>query len=406
MHLANLQGKKVIVGITGGIAAYKSLLLIRLLIRSGAEVQVIMTQAATDFITPLSAGTLSKKAVISAFKSDNDESVWHNHVEWGLWADVLIIAPATANTIAKMATGQCDNILLAIYLSARCPVLVAPAMDVDMWNHPATQRNISKLEKDKVTIIPVQQGDLASGLTGPGRVAEPEDLLAAIEQALTSRIAVIPDLNILITAGPTYESLDPVRYVGNWSTGKMGIALAEQFYLHGARVTLVQGPGHLKVRFPEINTIRVQTAEEMYNACQQAWPDCQVGVFAAAVADYKPDKVHNEKISKKEEDMMLPMKRTHDIAGILGGKKRDNQMMIGFAMETRNEIKNAERKLNKKNLDLIVLNSLKEEGSGFGTDTNKVTFISKNGMLEEKKLKSKMEVAMDIVTYVSNNYPI
>lgn len=406
MQLANLKGKKVIVGITGGIAAYKILLLIRLLIRSEAEVQVIMTLAATDFITPLSASTLSKKPVIQELVSGNDSSIWNNHVEWGLWADAMIIAPATANTLSKMAHGHCDNILLATYLSSRCPVLVAPAMDADMWEHPSTQRNLAQLREDKVHIIPARHGELASGLTGTGRMAEPEELLAELEQIITSPMPVIAKLHVLVTAGPTFESLDPVRFIGNWSTGKMGIAIAEQFHLYGAKVTLVQGPGDLGVRFAGIRTIRVKSAEEMNSECSRVWPECQVGIFAAAVADYKPKEYHEEKVAKKEGDLILELERTPDIASGLGHQKKETQMMIGFAMETENEINNAQRKLNKKNLDLIVLNSLKDEGSGFGKDTNKVTFISKAGHIDQKKLKSKEAVAIDIVTYVSNNYPL
>lgn len=406
MQLANLKNKKVLVGVTGGIAAYKTLLLIRLLIRSGAEVQVIMTSAASDFVTPLSLSTLSKKPVIQELISGNDNSIWNNHVEWGLWADVMIIAPATANTLFKMAHGHCDNILLATYLSARCPVVVAPAMDADMWEHPTTQRNINQLKQDKVHIIPAGHGELASGLTGTGRMAEPEQQLIMLEEIVTSPMPVIPRLHVLVTAGPTYESLDPVRFIGNWSTGKMGIAIAEQFYLYGAKVTLVQGPGKVGVRFAGIHTIRVKSAEEMNVACSRLWPECHVGVFAAAVADYRPKEYHEEKMAKKEGDLILELERTPDIANGLGQLKKDDQMMIGFAMETENEINNAQRKLDKKNLDLIVLNSLKDEGSGFGTDTNRVTFISKSGSKDQKKLKSKAEVAIDIVTYVSNNYPI
>lgn len=404
--LADLKSKKVIVGITGGIAAYKTLSFIRLLIRSGAEVQVIMTEAASGFVSPLTASTLSKKPVIQDLTSDENKSTWNNHVEWGLWADAMIIAPATANTLFKMAHGHCDNILIATYLSARCPVLIAPAMDMDMWDHPTTQRSIDQLKKDHVHVIPATHGELASGLTGTGRMAEPEELLVAIEKAVTSHMPVIPRLHVLVTAGPTYESIDPVRYIGNWSSGKMGIAIAEQFFLNGAKVTLVQGPGHLQARFPEITTIRVRSAEEMHAACKKVWADCQVGVFAAAVADYKPSQYHEEKMAKKVGDLVLELSRTPDIASNLGHQKKNDQMMIGFAMETENEINNAQRKLNKKNLDLIVLNSLKDKESGFGTDTNKVTFISKHGHVDAKKLKSKKEVATDIVTYVSNNFSI
>lgn len=403
MQLADLQNKKILVGITGGIAAYKTLSLIRLLVRSGAEVQAILTPAATEFITPLSTSTLSKKLVIHQLTSGTGGDQWNNHVEWGLWADVMVIAPATANTLSKMAHGQSENLLLATYLSARCPVMVAPAMDADMWEHPSTQRNLDLLRKDQVRIIPAQHGELASGLIGTGRMAEPEDILYKIEAEVTEHSPIIEKLHVMVTAGPTYESLDPVRYIGNWSSGKMGIAIAEQFYLQGAKVTLIQGPGQLQPRFPSIQTIRVRSAEEMNDACHKLWPECQVGVFAAAVADYKPAQYADDKMTKKDNDLILTLERTPDIAGGLGTLKRQNQMMIGFAMETQNEINNAQRKLNKKNLDLIVLNSLKDVGSGFGTDTNRVTFISKHGHVDQKPLKSKTGVAKDIVTYVSNN---
>ncbi len=406
VRLADLKNKKIIVGITGGIAAYKTLSFIRLLVRSGAQVRVIMTRSAKAFITPLSAATLSKNPVLQELTSGEDESAWNNHVELGLWADAMIIAPATANTLSKMVHGHCDNLMIATYLSARCPVLVAPAMDMDMWEHPSTQRNLQQLKQDLVHIIPAKHGELASGLTGTGRMAEPEELLVAIEETVTTPLPVIEKLHVLVTAGPTYEALDPVRFIGNWSSGKMGIAIAEQFYLRGAKVTLVQGPGPLSVRFSGIDTIRVTSANEMHDACQKVWTECQVGVFAAAVADYKPRQYHKEKIAKKESDFILELDRTPDIAAGLGGTKTSQQFIIGFAMETENEINNAQRKLNKKNMDLIVLNSLRDERSGFGTDTNKVTFISKHGHVEAKKLKTKVEVANDIVTYVSNNAPI
>lgn len=406
MQIADLKNKKIIVGITGGIAAYKSLSLIRLLVRSGAEVQVIMTATANDFVTPLTASTLSKRPVLQEFTANEVEGTWNNHVHWGMWADALIVAPATAHTLSAMAHGQCDNFLLAVYLSARCPVIVAPAMDVDMWSHPATRRNLDQLRTDGISVVPPGTGELASGLSGTGRMAEPEDILHAIEPIVTDPSPIISKLHVLVTAGPTYESLDPVRFIGNWSTGKMGIAIAEQFFLQGAQVTLVQGPGTQEVRFADINTIRVRSAEEMDEACRAVWSDCQIGVFAAAVADYKPAQFSDQKISKKDDDLNLVLERTPDIAAGLGKKKRKDQMMIGFAMETQNEINNARNKLDKKNLDLIVLNSLNETGSGFGTDTNKVTFISRQSSPDPKPLKTKMEVAKDIVKYVENNFTI
>lgn len=406
MQLADLHRKKIIVGITGGIAAYKTLSLIRLLVRSGAEVKVIMTPEATDFITPLSASTLSKNPVILQMVGGEHREEWNNHVHLGLWADLIVIAPATANTIFKMAHGHCDNMLIATYLSARCPILIAPAMDLDMWEHPSTKRNLDLLTQDGVRIIPAEHGELASGLVGPGRMPEPETILYHIESTATSKSPVIEQLHVLVTAGPTYESLDPVRYIGNWSSGKMGIAIAEQFYLKGARVTLVQGPGSLRSRFSEIETIRVRSADEMYDACQKIWNRCQVGVFAAAVADYKPADYSDQKMAKKDDDLVIRLERTPDIAARLGQQKKDRQMMVGFAMETQNEINNAQRKLDKKNLDLIVLNSLLDEGSGFGTDTNKVTFITRTSPPDVKPLKSKTEVALDIVTFVANNFKL
>lgn len=403
MQLSELTGTKILLGITGGIAAYKALFLIRLLVRSGAEVKVLLTPAALDFITPLTASTLSKNPVVYRFTTGPNDELWQNHVELALWADLMVVAPATANTLSKMASGQSDNILTATYLSLRCPVLIAPAMDVDMWLHSSTQRNIDQLIKDQVNILKVEEGELASGLSGAGRMAEPETILTAVEEIITPKFPVIEKLHVLITAGPTYESFDPVRYVGNWSTGKMGIAIAEQFYLRGAKVTLIQGPGNLKPRFDGIKIVKVKSAEQMHQACLTVWPDCQVGVFAAAVADYKPKTYFEEKISKKENSLLIDLERTKDIAAELGRKKQKNQLLVGFAMETENEINNAQKKLDKKNLDLIVLNSLKDADSGFGTDTNKVTFISNSGMIDKKPLKSKLGVAADIVNYVANN---
>lgn len=398
MTASNLQNKRIVIGITGGIAAYKSLFLIRLLVRAGAEVRVIMTEAAGDFVTPLSVSTLSKNEVITSLFS---EGVWENHVELGMWADAFVIAPATANTLAAMAGGLCDDMILATYLSARCPVLVAPAMDLDMWKHPATKRNLKTLEKDGVRILHVGSGELASGLSGPGRMAEPEEILAHIEETVRAKNPVLAGKRVIVTAGPTYESLDPVRYLGNWSSGKMGIAIAEEFYLAGSTVTLVLGPSAGRPRFPGIDLIRVQSAQEMYDRVTERWEDTDIGVMAAAVADYRPAETFSEKISKTDDDLVLRLERNPDIAATLGHIKKPDQILIGFAMETRNEIKNAERKLNTKNLDLIVLNSLREAGSGFGTDTNKVTLIARDGSVEEKELQSKYGVARDIISFIS-----
>lgn len=399
MQLAELHKKKIIVGITGGIAAYKSLLLIRLLIRSGAEVRVVMTPTAQDFVTPLTVSTLSKHPVVSDLVS---EGTWENHVEMGLWADAMIIAPATANTLAAMAHGTCDNMLLATYLSARCPVLAAPAMDLDMWAHPATERNIAVLQKDGVKMVDVGSGELASGLSGKGRMAEPEDLLAAVEEVVTDKMPEIEGKKVIVTAGPTYESLDPVRFLGNWSSGKMGVAIAEQFHLRGAEVTLILGPSALTPRFGGIEVVRVQSAREMYEEAVRRWPETEIGVMAAAVADYRPAGYSEEKIKKTDDDLVLRLERNPDIAATLGHRKSENQVLVGFAMETQDEIKSARNKLSKKNFDLIVLNSLKDEGAGFATDTNKVTFIWGEDSMEVKDLKSKQAVALDIVEFVSN----
>lgn len=398
MTASNLQNKRIVIGITGGIAAYKSLFLIRLLVRAGAEVRVLMTEAAGDFVTPLSVSTLSKNEVITSLFS---EGVWENHVELGMWADVFVIAPATANTLAAMAGGLCDDMILATYLSARCPVLVAPAMDLDMWQHPATKRNLKTLEEDGVRILHVGSGELASGLSGPGRMAEPEEILAYIEETVCAKNPVLAGKRVIVTAGPTYESLDPVRYLGNWSSGKMGIAIAEEFYLAGAFVTLVLGPSAGRLRFPGIDLIRVQSAQEMYDRVTERWEDIDIGIMAAAVADYRPAETFSEKISKTDDDLVIRLERNPDIAATLGQIKKPSQILIGFAMETHNEIKNAERKLNTKNLDLIVLNSLRDPGSGFGTDTNKVTLIARDGSMEEKELQSKYGVARDIISFIS-----
>lgn len=400
MPESNLKNKNILLGITGGIAAYKSLLLIRLLVKSGAQVRVIMTEAAQDFVTPLTVSTLSKNEVVSSMF---DEGMWENHVELGLWADAMIIAPATANTLAAMAHGLCDDILLATYLSARCPVMIAPAMDLDMWAHRATQRNISTLQKDGIHIIDVESGELASGLTGKGRMAEPESILHHIEEIISPQTDAVKGKKIVITAGPTYESLDPVRYLGNWSSGKMGIAIAEEFHLAGGKVHLVLGPTDLQPRFPGIEVIRIKSAREMYNEVMKVWPHSHIGIMAAAVADYRPKDFSDEKISKSDEDLHIRLERNPDIAATLGKNKNPDQILIGFAMETQNEIKNAQRKLITKNLDLIVLNSLRDEGSGFGTDTNQVTLISQDGTIDAKELKTKHGVARDIIQFVSKN---
>ena len=388
--------KKVILGISGSIAAYKSAYLTRLLVKKGVDVRVIMTEAATAFISPLTLSTLSKHPVISEVST---EEAWNNHVEFGLWADALVIAPATANTLARLANGLCDNMLGAVYLSARCPVFVAPAMDLDMWLHPATRANLERLQAHGVRVIPVGHGELASGLVGDGRMAEPEEIVEYLEghfahgQALKGKKA-------LITAGPTFEPLDPVRYIGNHSTGKMGIALAEALTQQGAAVTLVLGPTHLAPENGAIQVVRTTTAQEMYEACARVFPEAEISILAAAVADYRPKTYAAQKIKKKDQPLQIELAETIDIAATLGREKRPGQILIGFALETNNEEANALAKLKKKNLDFIVLNSLRDPGAGFGHDTNKVAFLHSDGSKTEFNLKSKTAVAEDIVAEI------
>lgn len=387
---------KVILGISGSIAAYKSAFLTRLLVKKGAEVQVLMTEAATTFVAPLTLSTLSKRTVFTDVRS---EAGWNNHVELGLWADALVVAPATANTLAQLANGLCDNVLSAVYLSARCPVFVAPAMDVDMWHHPATQANVRRLQEHGVKIIPVGHGELASGLVGDGRMAEPEDIVAflekhfAAEQPLTGKTA-------LVTAGPTHEPLDPVRFLGNHSTGKMGIAIAEKLADAGATVRLVLGPTHLKTNHPAIETVRVQSAQEMFEACTAVFPQTDIFVLAAAVADYRPKVFSETKIKKKDDELAIELAKTVDIAANLGRQKRPGQLLVGFALETNDEAANAQLKLEKKNLDFIVLNSMRDAGAGFGHDTNKVSFLRRDGSRTDFDLKQKTDVAADIVAEI------
>lgn len=387
---------KIILGITGSIAAYKSAFLTRLLIKQGHEVQVLMTDAATAFIAPLTLSTLSKRPVYSDVRS---EAGWNNHVDLGLWADLLLIAPASANTLAKLANGLCDNILSAVYLSARCPVCVAPAMDVDMWHHPVTQANIRRLQEYGVRIIPVGHGELASGLVGDGRMAEPEDILDFVEQMQPSPAASRPlsGKKALVTAGPTYEALDPVRFIGNYSSGKMGIALAEALAAQGAEVTLVLGPTDIRPTLSAVKVVDVQSAQEMYEACAQVFPQSDITILAAAVADYKPRDFSTIKIKKKEGDMSLPLARTIDIAATLGPQKRPGQIFVGFALETNDAEQHAQSKMERKNFDFIVLNSLRDKGAGFGHETNKISIFHRNGVKKTFELKSKTAVAADIV---------
>ncbi|MEO8583372.1 MAG: bifunctional phosphopantothenoylcysteine decarboxylase/phosphopantothenate--cysteine ligase CoaBC [Flavitalea sp.] len=387
------KGKKILLGITGSIAAYKSLLIVRTLIKEGAEVKVVMTPAAKDFVTPLSLSTLSKNPVVSQLFS---ESEWSNHVMLGRWADVMLIAPLSCNTLARMANGLCDNMLVATFLSATCPVVVAPAMDEDMWHHASTKINLKKLEDSGVAIIPVGLGELASGLTGEGRMAEPDHIL----QFLSDNIFIKKDLEgkrVLVTAGPTQEAIDPVRFIGNHSSGKMGIAIAEEFAKRGAAVHLVLGPSNLSSNLQGIEVQKVSTADEMYTACLKAFDKSDIAVMAAAVADYTPATTATEKIKKKTDTFTLELKKTRDILKALGEKKYNGQLLVGFALETNNERENAEAKLKAKNADLIVLNSLRDEGAGFGYDTNKITIFDKNGKATEFDRKSKQQVAKDIV---------
>lgn len=393
-----LAGKKILLGISGSIAAYKSAVLTRLLVKSGAEVKVIMTQSAHDFITPLTLATLSKNPVLTQF-SRNETGEWNNHVELGLWADLMIIAPASANTIAKMSTGVCDNLLMATYLSARCPVFFAPAMDLDMLQHPSTQQNISRLLQYGNLQINPGFGELASGLVGSGRMAEPEEIIAQLEEHLLKNLP-LRGKRALVTAGPTYEALDPVRFIGNNSTGKMGYAIAEEMANKGAQVTLVSGPTHLSTSHPAIELIRSTSAEEMFQACSKVFPETELTVLSAAVADYRPVHRADQKIKKTGDTLTVELIKTHDIAAELGKQKKNNQFMVGFALETENERSNAQKKIQTKNFDLIVLNSLNDQGAGFGYDTNKVTMIDRANNIKEFNLKSKKEVARDIVNEI------
>ncbi len=386
----------IILGISGSIAAYKTAHLTRLWVKQGAAVQVLMTAAATEFITPLTLSTLSKRPV---FTDVSSASGWNNHVELGLWADALVIAPATANTLAKLANGLCDNILSAVYLSARCPVFVAPAMDVDMWHHPATLANMERLRSYGVQIIPVGDGELASGLSGEGRLAEPEDIVAFVQHYFRQQ-QDLSGKKALVTAGPTFEPLDPVRFIGNHSSGKMGIAIAEVLARRGAEVTLVLGPTALKPTNPDIQLVHVRTAQEMYAACTPLFPHMDVTVLAAAVADYRPADFSEQKIKKKDDDLQLALAKTVDIAASLGAQKKSRQILVGFALETNDALEHARRKLERKNLDFIVLNSLQDAGAGFGHATNKITILHRNGLQTDFPLKSKNEVAQDIVNEI------
>lgn len=389
-----MKGKKIVLGITGSIAAYKAAVLTRLLIKKGAEVQIVITPAGKEFITPITLSALTSKPVISEFFSQRD-GTWHSHVDLGLWADAMLIAPATASTIGKMAHGIADNMLITTYLSMKAPVFVAPAMDLDMFAHPATQHNLDILRSYGNHIIEPTSGELASHLVGKGRMEEPENIVAALEDFFQKNSSMACK-KILITAGPTYEKIDPVRFIGNYSSGKMGYALAEECAARGAEVTLVSGPVNLSVNHPNINRIDVESAEQMYNACMSHYPTSDAGILCAAVADFTPECVADKKIKREKDDLTLNLRPTHDIAAALGKIKTDSQRLVGFALETNDETAHAQDKLKRKNFDFIVLNSLNDKGAGFRCDTNKITIID-SGKAEEYPLKTKKEVAADII---------
>jgi phosphopantothenoylcysteine decarboxylase / phosphopantothenate---cysteine ligase len=392
-----LKQKKILVGISGSIAAYKAAILVRSLVKVGAEVQVIMTSSAKTFITPLTLSTLSKNPVLSEFSKDEGTGEWNNHVSLGLWADLMVVAPSTAHTLAKFAHGICNDLLTATYLSARCPVYLAPAMDLDMYQHPTTQDNLKKLQAYGNRIIAAEHGELASGLVGIGRMAEPEQILQQIVMHFSTS-EVLSGKKVLITAGPTHETIDPVRYISNASTGKMGYAIARRMAEMGAKVMLVSGPTDLSINHPNIEVFKVNSAQQMYEACMHHFPDCNIAVMAAAVSDYTPKQPSEQKIKKTNEGLNLHLVKTKDIAASLGKIKKSSQLMVGFALETQNEEQNAIEKLHSKNLDLIVLNSLNDKGAGFAHDTNKVKIINRtDNHIREFALKNKQEVAQDII---------
>ena len=390
-----LQGKKILLGISGSIAAYKTAILVRLLIKEGAEVKIVMTPAAKEFVSPLTLSTLSKNAVLTDI-ANNDS--WNNHVMLGRWADIMMIAPLSCNSLAKLAHGLCDNLLTAVYLSATCPVFVAPAMDEDMWHHPATQSNVDIIKSFGNTIIPVESGELASGLIGEGRMAEPQTIVNALNNFFLSS-KELAGKKVLVTAGPTYEAIDPVRFIGNHSSGKMGVAIANEFQKRGAEVTLVLGPSSIST-MPNMNVVRVQSAAEMFEACSNIFGTMDIAVMSAAVADYTPAIVAEEKIKKSTDRFSIELKKTKDILKHLGEIKKEKQLLIGFALETQDEKKYALKKLSEKNTDLIVLNSLNDTGAGFGFDTNKITIFDKSGREYQFNTKSKTAVAIDIVNTI------
>ena len=397
-----LQGKKILLGVTGGIAAYKTAHLVRLFIKLKAEVRVILTPSAKDFITPLTLSTLSKNEVYSSFYNEEDENaVWNNHVDLGLWADFMLIAPATANTMSKMKNGTVDNLLIATYLSAKCPVYFAPAMDLDMYKHASTKESLDTLQSIGNILIPAASGELASGLVGEGRMAEPEGIVSFIENDILNQLS-LKGKKVVITAGPTYEAIDPVRYIGNHSSGKMGFAIAKAAANLGAEVHLITGPTKEQVAHSLIHRVDVVSAQEMYDAVHQVFQESNIAIFSAAVADYKPKNQVDQKIKKADASLALELTPTPDILASVG-KIKTNQYLVGFALETNNELENAKKKITSKNLDAIVLNSLNDKGAGFATNTNKITIIDKNFKSEVYNLKSKDEVAQDILTYILQN---
>lgn len=391
----SLQNKNILLGISGGIAAYKCANLVRLFIKEGANVKVVMTASATDFVTPKTLSVLSKNEVVIDFFDSNHN--WNNHVHLAEWADIFVIAPLTANTLSKFANGICDNILCATYLSARSPIIVAPAMDLDMYKHPTTIANLASIKSFGVTIIDAESGELASGLVGEGRMAEPETILKHIQKFFTASLP-LSGKKVLVNAGPTYEAIDPVRFIGNRSSGKMGIAIANEFEKKGASVTLILGPSSEKIENKNIHLIRVESSDDMYKACDKAFEQADIAVLSAAVADYKPSIVSDSKIKKKDSELKLELTKTVDILENLG-KKKKNQILAGFALETNNVVEYAKEKLKRKNLDFIVANSATEIGAGFGVDTNKITIIDKHNKIHNFELKSKQEVAKDIVNF-------
>ncbi|HAA15780.1 MAG TPA: bifunctional phosphopantothenoylcysteine decarboxylase/phosphopantothenate--cysteine ligase CoaBC [Cytophagales bacterium] len=394
-----LQGKKILVGVCGSIAAYKSALLIRLLVKEGAEVRVVMTPSAASFITPLTLATLAKHPVYSEYFNEAN-GTWHNHVELGLWADLMVLAPLSANTLGKLANGLCDNLLCAVYLSARCPVYVAPAMDLDMYAHASTQANLQALLSYGNRVIDAESGELASGLDGKGRMAEPEHIVQAIQAHFAAERGTLKGKRVIITAGPTYEPLDPVRFIGNHSSGKMGYAIAEVMAGYGAEVTLIAGPTSLPDP-PGIKCVHVMSALEMHASALALIPTTDIAVLAAAVADYRPATVAEQKIKKSEDEFTLTLTKNPDIAKDLGSRKEVGQLLVGFALETNNGLENAQGKLEKKNLDFIVLNSPSDEGTGFGHDTNRITILARNTKPKEFELKSKKAIAQDIVNEIT-----